>query len=77
MACAASNRLLDSLLFVARSTEYLQLYHRKRYAPSRAKWLLLLANTQNCIAWRVQSIRRQAVRFSRITLTVTGLRRPI
>src|ERR1700722_16150110 len=56
MARPAPNLLPDSLLFPARSTEYLQLCRRKRCAPNRAKWLRSLANAQNCDAWRVQSI---------------------
>src|SRR3984957_18609964 len=56
MARLAPNLLPDSLLFPARSTEYLQRCHRKRCAPNRAKWLHSLANAQNCDAWRVQSI---------------------
>ena len=55
MAGPAPHRLPESLLFRARSTEYLPLCHRKRCAPSRGEWLLELANTQNCDAWRVQS----------------------
>src|ERR1700722_8024505 len=49
----APNRLPDSLLFRARSTEYLPRYHRKRCAPNLGKWLLSLENAKNCNAWRV------------------------
>src|SRR6202040_1162738 len=52
----APYRLPEDLLFPARSTEYLPRCYRKRRAPSRAKWFLSLANTQNCDAWRVRSI---------------------
>jgi len=49
-------RLPDSLLFPARSTKYLPRCRRKPCAPNRAKWLPSLKNTQNCDAWRVQSL---------------------
>src|SRR5271166_2381823 len=55
LASPAPNRLPESLLFLARSTEYLPRCHRKRCAPNRGEWLLSLANTKNCDAWRVQS----------------------
>src|SRR6516164_2520597 len=56
MAGSAPHRLLDSLLFPARSTEYLQRCYLRRCAPNHAKGLLPLATGQNCDAWRVQSI---------------------
>src|SRR5208282_1959977 len=55
MTCPAPHRLPDSLLFPARSTEYLPRCHRKRCAPSRGKWLRELANAQNCDVCRVQA----------------------
>src|SRR5260370_1078737 len=55
MAGPAPNRLPESLLFPARSTECLPRCYRKRCAPNRGEWLLALANAQNCDAWRVQS----------------------
>src|SRR5262244_2135821 len=51
LAFEASYRSLESLLFPARSTEYLPWCHPKRCAPSPAKLLLTAANTQNCDAW--------------------------
>src|SRR5271165_2478978 len=56
LAFEASYRSLESLLFPARSTEYLPWCHRKRCAPRRAKWFRKPANTQNCDASRVQAI---------------------
>src|SRR5271166_5122808 len=55
MAGPTPHRLPESLLFRARSTEYLPRRHRKRRAPNRGKWLLALANTQNCDALTAQS----------------------
>src|SRR5260370_11059695 len=46
--------LPDSLLFRARSTEYLPRCHQKRCAPNRGVWLLALASAQNCDALTVQ-----------------------
>src|SRR5580704_5370267 len=56
MTPPASNRFPVSLLFRARSTEYLPRCHRKRCAPNRGEWILLIANTQNCDALTVQLI---------------------
>src|SRR5208282_5624845 len=47
-AGSAPHRLPDSLLFPARSTEYLQLCRRKRCVPNCGEWFLALANTQKC-----------------------------
>src|SRR5271156_488284 len=55
MTCPAPHRLPDSLLFRARSTEYLPRCHQKRCAPNRGVWLLALASAQNCDALTLQS----------------------
>src|SRR5215470_12799578 len=47
--------LPEYLLFPARSTQYLRQCNRKHYAPSHGRWLLPLANRQNCNALRVRS----------------------
>jgi hypothetical protein len=55
VAVPVSHRLPESLLFPARSTEYLPRRYRKRSAPSRAQWSPGVENTQNCDVWRVRS----------------------
>ena len=52
---AQTEPVARSLLFPARSTEYLPLCYRKRCAPNRDKWILAPANAQNGDALRVQS----------------------
>src|SRR6516165_1973393 len=61
MATPAPHRLPESLLFPARSTEYLRPYDRKHCAPNHGKWLLSPAKTQNCPVWRVRSIPMPSV----------------
>src|ERR1700722_3467068 len=54
----AEYQLPEDLLFPARSAEYLPRCYLTRCRPNRARWLLSLANGQNCGEWRVQSIPR-------------------
>jgi hypothetical protein len=65
MARPVSNRLPESLLFRARYTEDLMRYHRKRCAPNRRKWILSLANIQNCDELTVQLIPMPSGRLPR------------
>src|SRR5215470_16224386 len=54
MAEPAPNRLPESLLVLARSTQYPPRCHRKRGARIRGKSPRSLASTQNCDAWTIQ-----------------------
>src|ERR1700740_1609232 len=61
MACAASRRLLDSPVLRPRSTQCLPPCYRKRSEPSRARYLLPAAKTQNSDVWTTQLNRRPSV----------------
>src|SRR5262249_2301482 len=50
-----SLRLPASRLFHPRFARRLQLWRWKRCTPIRGEWMLQLAKTRNCDAWRVQS----------------------
>src|SRR5262249_12771037 len=54
LAAPAPHPLPESLLFPARSTEYLLRCYRKRCGPNPGKWLLSLTQTQNCDALTVR-----------------------